>query len=485
MRLYYLIDSLGLVISAIGIMSFIPCISALIYGDMFSLILFAILGVITTIVGHLMHRLTPSEKLLNLKKTEALAIVLLSWVSFWLVASIPFLFYGLTPINALFEAISGITSCGATILTSFDFPKTFFFWRAFIQWLGGMGIIILFTAVLPQFAVAGRQMFFAEAPGSREENLTPRIKYTASALWGLYVGLTALQIILLYFTGLKPFDAICIALTTISAGGFSPPASSVGGYHSMICNWICILFMFIAGCNFALMHKAIVKKDPTLMVKNEEFRFYFLFVSVICLILAGSLFFSTHSITFNTFTDAVFSTVSIITSTGHTTADFAQWSHQALALLFCTTVVGSCAGSCGGGIKIARAIICLKYLKSEITKILHPNAVINIKLDNAVVSKEVRRQVLTFIIFYFIIFMISVFVTTLIENDLVVGLSGSVSTLGLIGVGAGSIIGPADGFNNVQQATKILFMFNMLIGRLEIVPVIVLLNKDFWKLSKQ
>ena len=190
MRLYYLIDSLGLVISAIGIMSFIPCISALIYGDMFSLILFVILGVITTIVGHLMHRLTPSEKLLNLKKTEALAIVLLSWVSFWLIASIPFLFYGLTPINALFEAISGITSCGATILTSFDFPKTFFFWRSFIQWLGGMGIIILFTAVLPQFAVAGRQMFFAEAPGSREENLTPRIKYTASALWGLYLGLT-------------------------------------------------------------------------------------------------------------------------------------------------------------------------------------------------------------------------------------------------------------------------------------------------------
>lgn len=485
MRLYYLIDSLGLVISSIGIMSVMPCIVALLYKDVFSLTLFAILGIIIFALGQIMHRFTPSEKLLNLKKTEALAIVLLSWISFWLIATIPFLFYGLDPINALFEAISGITSCGATILTNYDFPKTFFFYRALIQWLGGMGIIILFTAVLPQFAVAGRQMFFAEAPGSREENLTPRIKYTASALWGLYVGLTLLQIILLYFTGINLFDAVCISLTTISAGGFSPIANSIGGYHSMICNWICILFMFIAGCNFALMHKAIVKKDPTLMIKNEEFRVYFLFVSIICLILAGSLFLNTHSITFNTLTDAIFSTVSIITSTGHTTANFAQWTHQALALLFCTTIVGSCAGSCGGGIKIVRAIICFKYLKSEITKILHPNAVINIKVDNSVVSKEVRRQVLTFIVFYFLFFMFSVFLTTLIENDLFVGLSGSVSTLGLVGVGAGSIIGPADGFNSIQPATKFLFMFNMLIGRLEIVPVIVLLNKDFWKLSKQ
>ena len=143
------------------------------------------------------------------------------------------------------------------------------------------------------------------------------------------------------------------------------------------------------------------------MIKNEEFRFYFLYVSIICLILAGLLFLSENSITFKTFTDAVFSTISIITSTGHTTADFGIWSHQALALLFCTTVVGSCAGSCGGGIKIIRAIICFKYLKSEITKILHPNAVINIKIDNNVVSKEVRRQVLTFIVFYFLIFMIT------------------------------------------------------------------------------
>lgn len=284
---------------------------------------------------------------------------MLSWVSFWLISTIPFLFYGLNPINALFEAISGITSCGATILTNYDFPKTFFFYRAYIQWLGGMGIIILFTAVLPQFAVAGRQMFFAEAPGSREENLTPRIKYTASALWGLYVGLTILQIILLNITGLKLFDAICISLATISAGGFSPLASSVDGYHSMICNWICILFMFIAGCNFALMHKAIVKKDPALMIKNEEFRFYFLYVSIICLILAGLLFLSENSITFKTFTDAVFSTISIITSTGHTTADFGIWSHQALALLFCTTVVGSCAGSCDGVLKSSEQLSVL------------------------------------------------------------------------------------------------------------------------------
>ena len=202
MRLYYLIDALGIVIFSIGVMTLIPCISALIYHDIFSFILFLVLGVLTILAGHFMHVLTPSEKILNFKKTEGLALVLLSWVSFWLIATIPFLAYGLTPVNAFFEAISGITSCGATILTNFDYPKTFFIYRSFIQWLGGMGIIILFTAILPQFAVAGRQLFFAEAPGSREENLTPRIKHSATALWSIYVGLTILQIILLNVCGI-------------------------------------------------------------------------------------------------------------------------------------------------------------------------------------------------------------------------------------------------------------------------------------------
>lgn len=484
MRLYYLIDALGIVIFSIGVMTLIPCISALVYHDMFSFILFLVLGILIILTGHFMHVFTPSEKILNFKKTEGLALVLLSWVSFWLIATIPFLAYGLDPINAFFEAISGITSCGATILTNYDFPKTFFFYRAFIQWLGGMGIIILFTAILPQFAVAGRQLFFAEAPGSREENLTPRIKHSATALWSIYVGLTILQIILLNVFGLDLFNAICISLTTISAGGFSPLAASVGGYQSQICNWICITFMFIAGCNFALMYKSIVKRNPLIMVKNEEFRFYFFFVATICLILAVTLFLNTHSTSFNMFTDAVFSTISVITSTGHTTTNFGLWSHQALALLFCTTIVGSCAGSCGGGIKIIRAIIYCKFLKMELTKILHPNAVINIKIDNTVVAKDDLRQVISFVTFYLIFFMASSFVVTLIENNLSVGLSGTVSTLGLVGVGAGSIIGPAEGFNSVQPLTKILFMFNMLVGRLEIIPVVVLFNKDFWSISK-
>lgn len=484
MRLGYLIDSLGVVISCLGFALFSPAVVGLIYKDYNSAILFSSIALVTLIVGYILHFTTPSKPISDTKKNEAMAIVLLSWIVFWLISSVPYLFYGLAPINALFEGVSGVSSCGATILVNFDYPKAFFFWRSITQWFGGMGIIILFTAILPQFAIAGRQMFNAEAPGPTEEKLTPRIRYTATALWGLYVLLTVLEVVLLIAFGMNPFDAICNAFSTISAGGFSPNAYSIGGYGSTVCTWICIVFMFIAGCNFALLYRAVSKAQPSLIFKNEEFKFFFSFVAFICFAIVGVLFLDKVPIDFTTVTNAIFSAISVMTSTGFATYDFSLWSVQTQMLLFCTILIGSCAGSCGGGLKISRVIIVLKYLKREIIKILHPNAVLNIKVDNKLIPIEVVQQVMSFVMFYVLVFFVSAILVTLIENDLAIGLSGSISTLGLVGPGLGSTIGPLESYNHLSNATKLIFMFNMLIGRLEVIPFLVLFNKDFWKIAK-
>ena len=189
------------------------------------------------------------------KKIGSPFIVAISWVIFGILAALPFLFYGINPVDALFESVSGITTTGATILTHYNYPKTMFFWRSFTQWLGGMGIIVLFVAVLPQFAVAGRQMFFAEAPGPVEEKLSPRIRNTASALWGIYLGLTILAAILLVMAGMPKFDAVCNAMSTLAAGGFSPNSQSTMGYNSNLITWIMTFFMFFAGASFILQYK--------------------------------------------------------------------------------------------------------------------------------------------------------------------------------------------------------------------------------------
>jgi trk system potassium uptake protein len=214
--------------------------------------------------------------------------VSLSWLAFGVVCAIPYLFYGLSPVDSLFESVSGITTTGATILENFDYPRTIMFWRSFTQWLGGMGIIVLFVAILPQFAVAGRQMFFAETPGPTEDKFTPRIKNTASALWIVYAGLTVICTICLWLAGMPVYDSICNSMSTMSAGGFSPHPQSIGGYNSNVINWIIIIFMFIAGTSYTLQSRVLTKRRLSLFWKSEEFRTYATIVLFVSLALSGT-----------------------------------------------------------------------------------------------------------------------------------------------------------------------------------------------------
>lgn len=488
MRLGYLLNSVSLVLIFTGFVAFLPIIVALCYQDFNSAIPFVIAGVVACLSGLtcklFVDKFFPQQKMTDIRKSEGLAIVLLSWIAFSFVASIPYLFFGLSAIDSFFEGISGVTTTGGTILTHFDYPKAMFFWRALTQWIGGMGIIILFIAVLPQFAVAGRQMFFAEAPGPTEDKLTPRIKNTASALWVLYTAFTLVQILLLVYFKMPLFDAICNSFSTISSGGFSPNVQSIMGYNSLAINWVVIVFMFFSGCNLALIYRFLSKFNFKMILKNEEFKTYLGLILFVSLAIFGLLFLNSHQFTFKTFTDCVFTVLSVMTSTGFVSCDYPAWSISAQVLLFIVIIFGSSAGSTGGGIKIVRALIVFKYLKRELVKLMHPNAVVTIKMNNVTVAPDIISQIIAFVMFYIAIFFISGLCVSIIENDFVVGFAGSMSTLSILGVSFGHIIGSAGDYGTLSPITKIIFMFNMIVGRLELIPVLILLNKDFWTVKK-
>lgn len=487
MRLNYLAKAIGLTMIYIGLVTLTPIITALYYHDFNSILPFVTAGAISAFFGWLFMKLVPNtgelENLNDIKKAEALFIVAVSWVIFGIVAGIPYLFYGISPLDAVFESVSGITTTGATILTNFDYPKTFFFWRSLTQWLGGLGIIVLFVAILPQFAVAGRQMFFAEAPGPTEDKFTPRIRNTASALWKVYAGLTLLNIIFLVIAGMPKFDAVCNSLSTLSAAGFSPNAQSIMGYHSNWINWITIIFMFLAGASFNIQYKAIVQKNPFILFKNEEFKLYFFLVMLMAVLITISLVINTHYGVFQGFTDALYQVVSITTSTGSANVDFVQWDYVSKVLLFIVMFMGSCSGSAGGGIKMVRWLIVYKAMKSELLRILHPNAIINIKVDNKSVPSEVTRQIVVYVFYYFIIFGITSITIAIIEHNSTIGLAGSITALGNIGPGFEKLTGPMGSFSTIHPASKCIMIFNMLVGRLELIPFLVMLQRDFWSLK--
>ncbi|MBR2525072.1 TrkH family potassium uptake protein [bacterium] len=488
MRLSYLFNALSLIFLYIGIVAFLPIIVSLIYQDYNSATPFVITGILSVLLGLILkltvNKFLQQDRMTDIKKSEGLTIVLISWLAFSLIASIPYLFFNFSIENAFFEGISGATTTGATILTHFDYPKALFFWRSLTQWLGGMGIIVLFIAVLPQFAVAGRQMFFAEAPGPTEDKLTPRIKNTATALWGLYVILTLIQIGLLVYFKMPLFDAVCNSFSTISSGGFSPNPQSIMGYHSLPIMWVVIVFMFFSGCNLALLYRIFTKFKINLLWKNEEFKTYVKIIIMASLIIFGVLYLNNNYYSLESFTNSVFTVLSIMTSTGFASCDYSMWSASAQILLFIVILFGSSAGSTGGGIKIMRALIVFKYLKREIIKLLHPNAVITIKQDNVTVAPDIVSQIIAFIMFYIAIFIASGLVVSIIESNVVIGFGGSMATLSIIGPAFGHTIGPAGNYESLNALTKFIFMVNMLIGRLELVPFLILLNKDYWTLKR-
>ena len=487
MRKNYLLYAFNIIFKSMAIMVLLPVIIAIIYKQYESAMPFVYTSVFTFLLSLLCRIFNNSnlENLNEIKKGECLFILVLTWVFAGFIAGIPYLFFGIPPIDALFEAVSGITTTGASINANMDYPNAVFFWRSMTQWLGGMGIIVLFIAILPQFAVAGRQMFFAESPGPTEEKFTPRIRSTASALWKIYSALTLVEIILLKIAGMPLFDAVCNSLSTLSAGGFSPNGESIMGYNSMAITWIVLIFIFLSGANFNIQYKAITKFDFFALFRSEEFRAYlFIFLGISSLV-GISLYFNDNYNIFESITHSMYQVISIMTSTGSVSADYGSWDFTTKVLLFIAMFTGGCASSASGGIKISRWVLIAKIMGNEVKRILHPSAVLNVKMDNTIIAREILAQTVMFVSFYILLIAVSVIIISILEQDIVVGFSGSVSAIGNIGPAFGQVIGPMGGYETLHPMSKIIIMIDMLIGRLELIPFLVLLERDFWSFRNE
>jgi trk system potassium uptake protein TrkH len=453
-----------------------PMVVAAYYREWTDLWGFVLAGVVAAGLGQLM-RLAHSDREPELRRIEALAIVAGTWLVVAIVGAVPYVWVGLTPVDALFESMSGFTTTGATIFTDFDaFGRGLLFWRSLTQWLGGMGVIAVFVAILPRLAMGVGQLFFAEAPGPTDEKLTPKIGKTAAVLWRLYAGLTAAEFIALWMVGMSPYDAICHAMTTLAAGGFSPNPLSIAGYDSAAVEWIICGFMFLAGANFALQFRALSR--PGLLVRNEEFRVYSVIVLVATVLVAGFLWQAGGQFT-DTVRQGLFQTLSILTTTGYASVDFNLWGDQTRMILLVLMFIGGCAGSAAGGPKVLRHMLIGRYTLTELRRTLHPRAVLPVKAGGKVISDTVMRTVLVFFLFYVLTFALCAMAVILLGADLVTGVTATMATLGNVGPGLGDV-GPMASYGHLHPLSKLVLTGAMWVGRLEVLTVLALLRLEVW-----
>ena len=418
----------------------------------------------------------------ELSVREGFAIVTFGWSFYALFGALPYLFSGAiaSPIDAIFETMSGFTTTGSTILTEIEgLPESLLFWRSLTHWLGGMGIIVLSLAILPMLGVGGMQLFKAEVPGPTADRLKPRIQDTAKLLWGVYVLLTFAEVGLLMFGGMSFYEALCHAFATLATGGFSTRNASVGAYDSAYIDGVVTIFMFLAGVNFALHYQALRGRLHDFW-RNEEFRFY-LFVTagataIIVLLNQGTV----YSSFFDNLRFSAFQTVSILTTTGFGTADYETWPVLAQYVLVFLMFIGGCAGSTGGGMKVARMLLLFKHAQVQLYRLIHPRAVRLVKLGGVPVDREVMQSILGFFAFYMGIFVVASFLMAASGLDLTSAGAAVIATLSNIGPGLGSV-GPVDNFAHVSAFGKTVLTLCMLMGRLELFTVLVLFFPSFWR----
>ena len=436
---------------------------------------------LTLIIGGLSHYFTRDVSK-NLNKREGYIIVSLVWVVFSLFGALPFYIGGAIPsyTDAFFETISGFTTTGASILNNIEeIPHGLLFWRSITQWLGGMGMIVMSLAILPLLGIGGMQLYVAEVPGPTKDKLHPRVRETAKRLWGIYIVFTGAQTVLLLFGGMNLFDAINHSLTTMATGGYSTKQASVAFYDSAYIQYVITFFMFVAGTNFTLAYFAFKGKFGKVF-GNEEFRYYFGFVVAFTLIIAVGLALNNNEPLEKSFRDSLFQVVSMMTTTGFATVDYLNWTPFLVVLIFGVMFFGGSAGSTGGGIKIVRIVLLLKNSLLEFKRLIHPNAVIPVRLNHKAVKPSIVTNVLAFIVFYILIFVVGTVLMSAMGLELDSAMGSVIATLGNIGPGIGSV-GPSSNFAHIPTMGKWLLSFFMLVGRLELFTVLVLFTPAFWK----
>ena len=417
----------------------------------------------------------------QLTRRDGYVLVSFAWVAFSLFGMLPFYIGGYIPdiADAFFETMSGFSSTGATILDDIEsLPHGILFWRSMTQWIGGLGIIMFTIAVLPIFGVSGLQVFAAEASGPTHDKVHPRIGITAKWIWSIYTGITTLLVCLLMLGGMDWFDSICHAFATTGTGGFSTKQASVAYYNSPYIEYVISIFMFISGINFTLVLLFVNRKFKK-FISNAELKFYFSSVVFFTAVIAIALYYTSPMGMEESFRKSLFQVISLHTSTGFATDDYMQWSPVLWGLLTIIMLMGACAGSTTGGLKCIRMVILTKVSRNEFKHILHPNAILPVRINKQVISSSIVSTVLAFCFIY-----ITIIVITLLMMTMGVGAEESIgcviSSIGNMGPGLGET-GPAYSWNALPDAAKWLLSLLMLLGRLELFTVLLLFTPDFWK----
>ncbi len=481
MRWGYIIHVVGVLILVLGLTMVFPLMVGLIYSDGSAILLLKSMG-ITVLAGLLGFLLFRREKVEIITQREGMAVVAIGWSAVGLFGALPFYFDGTFSlfVDALFESVSGFTTTGSSVLTNIEaVSKGLLFWRAFIQWLGGMGIIVLSVAILPFLGIGGMQLYKAEVPSPVPDKLKPRIRDTALILWKVYALISAAQVVLLILGGMDLYDALCHTFTTMPTGGYSTKNASIAFYDSIYFDTVIIIFMALAGINFSL-HYQLLRGKPLAFWRDPECRFFLIAVLVISIVVSLNIYGTVYQTIGKAFRYGTFQVVSIITTTGFATADYEKWPVMSQLILLLCMFFGASAGSTGGGVKAVRVMVCLKYCYNELFTLIHPHAVRVIKLGGKPVPEGVTRSILGFLALYIGLFAVFSVVLASMGVDLVTSLSAVAATLGNIGPGLG-MIGPTENFAMIPYWGKWLLIWCMLLGRLEIYTVIILLVPEFWR----
>lgn len=453
-----------------------------VYGEFETATWIAIAAGITAGTGYLVRRTVRRPRSITVK--EGFATVGLSWFVFSIFGALPYLLTGAIPdiTNAVFETASGFTTTGASILEDPSvLSHGISFWRAMTQWLGGMGVIVLGVAILPLLGTGGMQLARAESPGPTPDRLTPRFRETAKRLWLVYVAITLVEMVFLFFGDMSAFESVIHSLTTMSTGGFGTEATSLGGFSNYT-QWIVTFFMFVAGVSFALHFRAFTGK-PGAYWKNSEFRLYVLITAVAIVIMAGGLWDEGPAEAIRL---ASFNTISLTTTTGYASADFGLWRPALQIMIVGLMFLGGMAGSTAGGMKTFRIGVLSKAAFADLRRLVHPRAVFVTRFGGTRVTEPVVEAVQSYFLFYMFMFMTSTFLLAFIDAnlseglDLVTATSAVAASIGNIGPGLGDV-GPAGNYAALPGLAKWLLSGLMIVGRLEIFPVLVLFTKDLWK----
>lgn len=481
MRIGVVLNSLGRLLIVIGCFMFFPLFWSALYHEP-DLPAFFVSAVVTIAAGLLLWRFVKAEE--DIRSREGFAIVTCGWLLASFFGALPYLLSGTFDsfADAFFETMSGFTTTGASVLTNIEvLPHGILFWRSLTHWLGGMGIMVLFVALLSQLGVGGMQMFKAEAPGPVAEKLKPRIKETAKILWLTYLLMTVVETVLLWVAGMSLFDALAHTFGTLATGGFSTKNASIGFYQNPLIHWIIILFMFMAGANFGLYYMALKGKSLKTFWRNDEFKLY---ATIVCSasILVSFILWRTDPTKdiFLTITEAAFQVVSIVTTTGYATADFDQWPMVTRALIVVLMFVGGSAGSTGGSVKVGRILVLFKHSALELRRLIHPRAVLPLKISDKSVDEKIVVNILQFFVLYVIIFLSGWIIMAAMGLDLITALTSVSATLGNVGPGLNQV-GPAANYAFIHPLGKYFLSFLMLLGRLEIYTVLVLLLPSTWR----